>query len=160
LAASLALAGVATAIGPAAWGPVTAIAGALWVLAAAGVGALCSVLVRPYLARYPALTVGFWAMGASVAVLALAAWTESAPARLAALGGKGWSALAFVGCSSGVGYWLWLWALSRAPASRVTLSLALSPLTALALGSLMLGEPLSLRLLIALGLIGLALAAR
>lgn len=160
LAAGLALTGVAVALGPAVRGPVTGIAGPAWVLAAAAVGALCSVLVQPYLARYPALTVGFWAMLASVAVLALAAAVESAPARLMALGPAGWMALVFVGCSSGVGYWLWLWALSRAPASRVTLSLALSPLTALTLGTLALGEPLSLRLLIALALIGAALAAR
>jgi len=48
-------------------------AGELAVLAAALCGAVCSVLYRPYLDRYPALPVGAFSMLASVAALAVLA---------------------------------------------------------------------------------------
>jgi len=54
----------------------------------------------------------------------------------------GWLAVAFIGVSSGAGYFLWLSALRYAPASDVTIFLALSPLTAAALGALF-GEPIT-----------------
>ena len=44
--------------------------GAALVLASALCGAVCSVLYRPYLQRYPTLPVGFWAMVGSVLFLA------------------------------------------------------------------------------------------
>jgi len=46
--------------------------------------------------------------------------------------------------SSGVGYFLWLWALGHAPATEVTVFLALSPFTAALLGALLLAEPITL----------------
>jgi len=55
----------------------------------------------------------------------------------------GWLAIVFIGLSSGVGYYLWLWALGHAPATQVTVFLALSPVTAAALGALFLGEAIS-----------------
>ena len=64
----------------------------------------------------------------------------------------------FIGLSSGIGYVGWLWALRHAPASRVTLFLALSPLTSLALGAWWLHEPTPARLWLALGLVGAGLA--
>ena len=54
--------------------------GELAVLASAGVGALCSVLYRPYLQRYPTLPVSALAMGASVLFLAPMALLEDWPA--------------------------------------------------------------------------------
>src|SRR5205823_12617380 len=67
----------------------------------------------------------------------------------------GWLAIVFIGLSSGVGYYLWLWALGHAPATQVTVFLALSPVTAAALGALLLAEPISLGA--GIGLIGVAL---
>ena len=55
----------------------------------------------------------------------------------------GWLAIVFIGLSSGVGYYLWLWALGHAPATQVTVFLALSPITAAGLGTLLLGESIS-----------------
>ena len=66
----------------------------------------------------------------------------------------GWLAIVFIGVSSGVGYYLWLWALGRAPATQVTVFLALSPITAAWLGALFLAETIS-----ALSTLGLALVA-
>jgi drug/metabolite transporter (DMT)-like permease len=115
--------------------------GEVAVLASAFCGALCSVLYRPYLKRYPTLAVSAFAMLASVAFLALLAAGEGffsvVPPPISA---PGWAAVLFIGVSSGVGYFVWLWALAHAPATRVTVFLALSPVTAAALGALFLGE--------------------
>jgi len=130
-------------------------AGELAVLAAALCGAVCSVLYRPYLDRYPALPVGAFSMLASVAALAVlaglgegffGAWPRFTP--------NGWLAVLFIGASSGVGYFLWLWALGHASPTRVTAFLSLSPVTALLLGTAILGEGIS-----ALSLTGLACLA-
>ncbi|WP_205853035.1 DMT family transporter [Polaromonas sp. AER18D-145] len=105
------------------------------VLASAGVGALCSVLYRPYLQRYPTLAVSSFAILVSVLFLGLLALTENWPARVMALG--------LIGISSGIGYFWWLYALKHESPTRVTVFLALNPLTAALLGVLFLGEALS-----------------
>jgi drug/metabolite transporter (DMT)-like permease len=154
----LSLAGVALALGADAWRGGDS-SGELAVLASALTGALCSVLYRPYLRRYPALPVSAWAMGGALAFLAVWSLAEGLPSRIAQVTPSGWAALVFIGLSSGGGYFLWLWALRHAPASRVTLFVALSPLTSLALGSLWLGEPVPGRLWGALALVVAGLAA-
>jgi drug/metabolite transporter (DMT)-like permease len=158
----LTLAGVALALGPAALtgvfpGDARSLASLRWgqaaVLASALCGAVCSVLYRPYLRRYPALPVSVWAMTAAVLFLAVWAGYEGLAGRIGAVSGAGWAAIAFIGVSSGVGYFLWLWALRHAPASRVTLYLSLSPVTAALLGAWWLHEALALRLWLALLLV-------
>jgi drug/metabolite transporter (DMT)-like permease len=159
---ALTLAGVALALGPAAFDAGAARWVALAVLASAFTGAACSVLLKPYLERYPALPVSVWSMAAAVAVLAAWAAFERLDDRLSGLDAAAWGALVFIGLSSAGGYFLWLWALRHCHASRVTLFLALSPLTALLLGAWWLGEPLHTRLVLALALVaaGLAVAPR
>jgi drug/metabolite transporter (DMT)-like permease len=161
-AVAFTLAGVAVALGGDALRLGRTWSGEAAVLASALIGALCSVWYRPYLRRYPALPVSVWAMAAAVVFLAVWAATERAPARLAALDAGGWAALAFIGLSSGGAYFLWLWALRHASASRVTLFLALSPVSAIALGAWWLGEEAPGRLWAALALVaaGLLLSAR
>jgi len=68
----------------------------------------------------------------------------------------------FIGVSSGIGYFLWLWALRHTTPTRVTVFLALGPVTAAVLGVLFLGEPLTLRLgvAVAIATAGLWLALR
>lgn len=157
-AVALTLAGVAVALGPG-----VAARGAWWgefaVLASALTGAVCSVLYRPYLRRHPLLPLTVWALGAAVASLALGTWLEGGFMRLPHVSAAGWGALIAIGASSGIGYWLWLWALRHADASRVTLYLALSPLTALLLGTVVLGESVPARLWLALALVGAGLWA-
>ncbi|WP_332816142.1 DMT family transporter [Ramlibacter sp.] len=114
--------------------------GELAVLAAAATGALCSVLYRPYLQRYPVVPVSAFAMLASVAALALLALPEAWPARLATFSPVAWAAIAFIGLSSGIGYFWWLYALKHESPTRVTVFLALNPVTAALLGWLLLGE--------------------
>ncbi len=161
IGALLTLVGVGVALGPSVWAgsaaPTSPLKGALAVLGSALCGAVCSVLYRPVLRRHPALPVSAIAMAAAVLFLAVWAPFEDAAARIAHVSARGWLAIAFIGTSSGVGYFLWLWALRHASASRVTLFLALSPLTALLLGALWLSEPLAPRLLMALALVAAGL---
>lgn len=136
--------------------------GELAVAAAACTGALCSVLYRPYLQRYPTVPVSAFAMLASVLFLALLALREDWPARIGTFGVQAWAAVAFIGVSSGVGYFWWLYALKYESPTRVTVFLALNPVTAALLGWLLLGEALHPAALGALVLIaaGLWLATR
>jgi len=113
------------------------------VLASACVGALCSVLYRPYLQRYPTLAVSTYAMLVSVLFLGLLALSENWPARVLALGWQSWGVVALIGVSSGIGYVCWLYALKHESPTRVTVFLALNPLTAALLGVMFLGEALS-----------------
>lgn len=159
----LSIAGVALSLAPklraggaAGW------SGELAVLASACVGALCSVLYRPYLQRHPTVPVSAFAMLSSVAFLAVAALAEGWPARVIALTPSAWAVVAFIGFSSGVGYFWWLHALKHESPTRVTAFLALNPVTAAILGWALLAEPLPPQLLAALALIaaGLWLATR
>lgn len=132
------------------------------VLASAGVGALCSVLYRPYLRRYPTLPVSAFAMGASVLFLAVLALAEAWPSRLGRFSAQAWAAVGFIGVSSGAGYFAWLYALKHESPTRVTVFLALNPVTAALLGALLLGEALDGWTLVAIACIagGLWLATR
>ena len=135
----------------------TGYAGELAVLAAAAVGALCSVLYRPYLQRYPTVPVSAFAMLASVLFLAVFALSESWPLLVTSMAPRTWAVVAFIGLSSGVGYFWWLYALKHESPTRATVFLALNPVTAAMLGYLLLGEPLDRWTLSAIGLIGLGL---
>jgi drug/metabolite transporter (DMT)-like permease len=124
--------------------------GELSIFAAAVCGAICSVLYAPYVRKYPTPQVSALAMFAAVVFLGLLAATEgffSSPLRLAA---NGWLAVLFIGISSGVGYSLWLWAFRHSTPTRVTVFLALSPITAAIVGTLFLAEPFTVRLAIGL----------
>lgn len=154
----LSIAGVALALGPKLQ---SAHGGDWWgelaVFASACVGALCSVLYRPYLQRYPTVPVSAFAMLASVLFLALFALAEAWPARVAALSPGAWGLVAFIGFSSGIGYFWWLYALKHESPTRVTVFLSLNPVTAALLGWALLAEPLAPQLLAALALIALGL---
>lgn len=157
---ALTIAGVALALGEKA--VTTSDAPMQWigetaVFASAFSGALCSVLYRPYLRRYPTLPVSAFAMLASVAFLALLAAGEGFFAGFPRFTAGGWLAVVFIGVSSGIGYFLWLWALNHASPTRVTVFLALSPITAAVLGAALLGEPVSATVLAGLGLVALGL---
>jgi drug/metabolite transporter (DMT)-like permease len=115
--------------------------GEIAVAAAATIGAVCSVLYRPYLQRYPTVPVSAFAMLASVAFLAVAALPEHWPQRLGSFGAVAWGATLFIGLSSGIGYFTWLYALKHEAPTRVTVFLALNPPTAALIGWAMLREP-------------------
>ncbi len=155
----LSITGVALSLAPKLGG--TGHAGHWWgelaVLGSAALGAACSVLYRPYLRRHPTLPVSAWAMAASVAALAVLALAEDWPARVPVLSAQAWAVAVFIGVSSGVGYFTWLYALKHESPTRVTVFLALNPVTAAVLGALLLGESLHAGAWAALGLIGAGL---
>lgn len=128
--------------------------GAAAVLAAAAAGAICSILYRPYLAKYPTLPVSVIAMFASVVFLAVFAAGEGFFAAPPEFSARGIGAILFIGISSGVGYYLWLWALGNASPTRVTVFLALSPIAATLLGAAFLGEAITPMILAALAAVG------
>ncbi|HEU5087254.1 MAG TPA: DMT family transporter, partial [Roseiflexaceae bacterium] len=80
-------------------------AGELAALGSAASAALCSVLYRPYLRRYPALTVSTYAMFASVAFLGVWAAAEGFFVSIPRFSVAGWLAIVFIGLNSGVGYY-------------------------------------------------------
>ena len=131
--------------------------GELAVFASALSGAVCSVLYRPYLKKYPTVPVSAFAMLASVGFLAVLAAAEGFFAALPRFTAGGWLAVVFIGISSGVGYYLWLWALGHATPTQVTVFLALSPVTAAGLGALLLGEGISTMSLLGLAAVALGL---
>ena len=159
----LSIAGVACALAPklGSWASGNWL-GELAVVAAAATGALCSVLYRPYLQRYPVVPVSAFAMLASVGALALLALPEAWPSRIGAFSSAAWAVIAFIGLSSGIGYFWWLYALKHESPTRVTVFLALNPVTAAMLGWALLGEQPAVATWMALALIasGLWLATR
>ncbi len=154
----LSIAGVAVSLAPKL---PSAAAGGWWgeaaVLASALVGAVCTVLYRPYLQRYPTVPVSALAMAASVLFLATWALREAWPQRIPHIGPQAWAAVAFIGLASAVGYFWWLYALKHESPTRVTVFLALNPLTAALLGWAALGEALTAHIAMALVLIGAGL---
>lgn len=135
----------------------TAWLGELAALASAFSGALCSVLYRPYLRKYPTLQVSAVAMLAAVLFLAVLAVGEGFYQTLPHFTSAGWLAVFFIGVGSGIGYYLWLWALRHAPATQVTVWLALSPLTSTGLGIFLLHEQISQFFIVGLGCVALGL---
>jgi drug/metabolite transporter (DMT)-like permease len=150
--------GVALALGEKALGG----AGGGWIGEAAVAlsalcGATCAVLYRPYLRRYSTLPVGALAMLASVAFLAMPAAVGGFFAQAPRFSAGTWAAIVFIGVSSGAGYFLWLWALNHATPTKVTVFLALSPVTAMLLGAATLDEPVTATALAGLCLVALGL---
>jgi drug/metabolite transporter (DMT)-like permease len=123
------------------------LSGELMIVAAAATGAVCSVLYRPYLRRYPTLPVSTFAMAAAAAALLVPALVDDLTTAPTHLTTKAWGAIVFIGLSSGSFYVLWLWALKNIPATQVTVFLSLSPITAALLGAMFLGEPLTAMML-------------
>lgn len=117
--------------------------GIVALFAAALSGAVCSIFYRTYVRQYPIAPVGALAMTASVFFLSVIAAAEGFFRQWPSFTAGGWLAIAFIGASSGVGYYLWLWALRHTTPTRVTIFLALSPATAAVLGALLLGEAIT-----------------
>jgi drug/metabolite transporter (DMT)-like permease len=105
------------------------------------IGAGCSIGYGPYLKRNPTVGVSFVAMCAAVVFLVIPSSFEGLFSGWSGFSLVGWAAIAFIGASSGVGYFLWLHALSALPASNVAAFLGLSPMLAVGLSALFLDAP-------------------
>lgn len=124
--------------------------GTLSALGAAFCGAVCSIFYAPYVARSSALHVTAFAMFVAVLALAGIAAAEGLFATWPSFTAGEMAAIAFIGLSSGVGFFLWVYALGNAPPSQVTLFLGLGPVTAALGGTALLGEPLPVAALLGL----------
>jgi len=126
-------------------------------------GATYNVWSRPMLMRYGAPPVTTIGMVAGSLALAPLAFADGFTTHLRTITPAGWGAVLFLGTLGGaVGFGLWTWALQRSTPSRVAVFLALNPITAIALGALLLGEPVTIRLLVGLAAVlsGIQLASR
>jgi len=162
LGVGLTILGVGLALSPKlAEGPAHANAwiGEVAILGSALCGAVCSVFYRPYLQKYETLQVGTFAMLASVAFLAVPAGFEGFFGAVPQFSLGGWLAVGFIGASSALGYYMWLWALGHTTPTRVSIFLALSPITATALGAVLLAETVTPAFLAGLACVVLGLWA-
>ncbi len=126
-------------------------------------GAAYNVWSRPMLIRHGALPVTALGMVTGAVALAPLAFADGFTTHLRTITPAGWGAVLFLGTLGGaVGFGLWTWALRRSTPSRVAVFLALNPITAIALGALLLGEPVTVRLLVGLTavLAGIQLVSR
>jgi drug/metabolite transporter (DMT)-like permease len=124
-------------------------------------GAVFNVFSRPYLKRYPPLQVTTLSMIAGAVFLAPIAATQGFFTSLPAFTPTGWAAVLFLGTLGGaVGFGLWIWALQRSTPSRVAVFITLNPVTAIALGALLLRERVTTAFLVgfAFVLTGIAMA--
>ncbi len=150
----VAFAGVASAFAegfsqPAA-GPRQWIGDALGVLAGVLWGATTLAIRATKLTRAAAEKTLFYQLAVS-AVLLLAAAAASAPPPLHALSPLAWGSLAFqIVVVSFASYLVWFWLVRHYPATRVASFTMLTPIFGLILGALLLAEPITARLLIAL----------
>jgi hypothetical protein len=116
--------------------------GELAVAASAAIGALCTVLIARTCSAIPPCPCPRSPCWHPCLFLALLALGEQWPARLHTFSGQAWAAIVFIGVSSAIGYFWWLYALKHESPTRVTVFLALNPLTAALLGWALLGEAL------------------
>lgn len=126
-------------------------------------GAIYNVWSRPMFLRYPSAVVTGHAMAAGTLALAPLAFAQGIAEHTTTLTTTGWTAVLFLGTLGGaVGFGLWGFALRRSTPARVAVFMALNPITAIALGVVLLGEPLTMRLLLSLVavLAGIQLATR
>jgi drug/metabolite transporter (DMT)-like permease len=150
----LAFAGVASAFSegfsqPAA-GPQQWIGDALGVLAGILWGATTLAIRATKLTHASAEKTLFYQLAVS-ALLLLAGAAATAPPPLHALSPLAWGSLAFqVVVVSFASYLVWFWLIRHYPATRIASFTMLTPVFGLILGALLLAEPISARLLIAL----------
>ena len=117
--------------------------------------ALYSVFARPFIGRSSAL--GFLAAGMTVGGGALIA-LSLATGRLATLAtfneAQAWTSLYLAAGGGALAFFLWVLALTRASPTRVTNTITINPLIGMTAGTLMLGEPVTIPLVLGLLAVG------
>lgn len=128
--------------------------GDLIMLAAAAVAAIYPVFAKTYLMRHPPVLVTLVSMIGGVLALVPFAAAHGMFASLPAFDRAGWLALAFLGVGGGaLQFGLWIWAVSRLTPTQAAIFLCLTPITAMLLAGLVLGEAINLALIAGLGLV-------
>jgi drug/metabolite transporter (DMT)-like permease len=152
----LAFAGILMAFGTVAFGRGNSdyLAGDGLMLLGVFCAALYSVFSRATLMRHGPLFVTTLAMAFAVAFLLPFVMVHRGSVALPVLSQNGWIAVIFLGTIAGaVQFSLFMWALRWLPPTTTVLYLTLNPVTAMVLGSLMLGEALTVELVAGMTLI-------
>ena len=162
--AALGFAGVFVALGERASAGPEAWRGDLLLVGAALVGSIHAVLSVPYLRRNAALPVTVVQLFAGSLALAAVLFVRGDPlAGLVHFAPDQWFAVFWIMFVGGMAsFYMWFWALERVPASAVALTISFNPVAAAAGGALLLGEAVTLNLLLGFVAIaaGLAVATR
>jgi drug/metabolite transporter (DMT)-like permease len=143
----LAAFGVAVALGDRAAGGPEAWKGDLVMLLGACIGASHTVISARYLRRYKPMPLTAVQYLAGLAALGAALLVRGDFSGFGNFSPAGWFAIFWMALPAGfLAYFLWFYALTRIPASRVTLCVTLNPIAAAACGALILGEAVDWRL--------------
>ena len=154
----LALAAVAVALGDRlGGGGAAAWKGDLFMFGASVSGSLYNVAASYALRRYKAMVAASVMIPAgAVAITGAMLWAGDFGA-FAAISPAGWGAMAYLMTFGGAfTFFLWIWALEHTVPSRVALAVTFNPIAAMLLGAVVLGEPVTWRLLV--GLAGVLLS--
>lgn len=133
--------------------------GAYWIgdlvmLAATVLAAVYTIYSKPLLARHPALAVTALSMAGGLVVLAPFAQAQGAFVAWPAFSAAGWLAVVFLGIGGGaMQFGLWIWAVSKLTPTQAAIYLTLTPMTAILLANLILGEAVSPGLFAGLALV-------
>ncbi len=146
----IAMAGVAVALlSGLASAPAGAWRGDLLMIGATLVMAFYTVWSQPVIARSSALGFITASMGIGAAALAVIAIGTGGFAAAAAFGTPQWSAIGYLAVFGGAAaFYLWVFGLQRASATRVSNTLAVNPVAAALLATVLLGEPIGLNLIV------------
>lgn len=135
--------------------------GDLLMLGAAVTGSIYNVTSGVYLRKYPSLVlcsvmlpIGAFALLAAIVVGG--DWSG-----FLTFSWRGWLAIAYLMTIGGaVTFFLWIWALEHTTPSRVAITVTMNPVSAVILGSIILSEPVTWRLLLGLAaiILGITLA--
>ncbi|MGJ5180551.1 DMT family transporter [Bradyrhizobium oligotrophicum] len=152
----LAFSGIAVAFGAAAFARSDGsyLAGDGLMLLSGLCAAISSVFGRSTLMRHGPLFVTALAMAFAVTALAPFVVVKGAGAVLPVFSFRGWMAILFLGSVAGaLQFSLYMWALRWLPPTTTTLYLTLNPITAMVLGIALLGERLTLELVVGMMLV-------
>jgi drug/metabolite transporter (DMT)-like permease len=150
-----AILGVATATGGVRFGlDAPAWRGNILMILATLFGAVYAIFSKPYLDKYSPLTVTATAMAAG-AVGLLGFWAAfEIPQGIPQFDSVKWLSILYIGTAGGaLSFFLYAWALCQTAPTVTMIFLPLNPIAAIVAGALFLNEPLSLDLLLGLGLV-------
>jgi drug/metabolite transporter (DMT)-like permease len=121
-------------------------------VAAALCMALYSIWSKPLIRRCGPIPFTAVSMGIGAASLIALSWWRGSFAPVASFGAAQWSAAFYLGAfGAALTFYLWAFALERTTPTRVAISVTVNPITASAVGALLLHEPIGWNL--ALGIV-------
>jgi drug/metabolite transporter (DMT)-like permease len=147
---ALALGDRALATGPDVW------KGDAMMFGAALIGSIYNVLTGLAARNFPAIPMTAVQLPVGAAALFVALAIAGDVTHVADFSPGGWIAVVYLATLGGAASFIaWIWALERIPPSRVAVTVTLNPISAALLGAIVLGEPVTTRLL--LGLAGVVI---